>query len=72
MDRFNALFGELKPHEQVELIKLFVKEIGYDGLNKEIKIFLRPLPALSLEVDEGGHLSKLVQMPSPIPMVIEL
>ncbi len=56
LQRFEAVFDKLTPNEQKDLLRLLIKEILYNQDPSKIKMTLRPLPELDLEV-EGDKVS---------------
>ncbi len=51
LQRFEAVFAKLMPNEKKELLRLLIKEIFYDLNHSKIKLFLRQLPDLGIQVD---------------------
>jgi len=51
--RFDAVFEKLTPNEKKDLLRLLIKEIVYNQDPAKIKMTLRPLPELELEVEDG-------------------
>lgn len=60
--RFEELFRELNPEEQRRFVQLLVRGVKFDGIGGQMRLCLRPLPALNLELDQTGDLSKGVQI----------
>jgi len=56
LQRFDAVFEKLTPNEKKDLLRLLIKEIIYNQDPSKIKMTLRPLPELDLEV-EGDKVS---------------
>ena len=56
LQRFEAVFDKLTPNEKKDLLRLLIKEIIYNQDPSKIKMTLRPLPELDLEV-EGDKVS---------------
>ena len=56
LQRFDAVFDKLTPNEKKDLLRLLIKEIIYNQDPSKIKMTLRPLPELDLEV-EGDKVS---------------
>ncbi|HLD49760.1 MAG TPA: recombinase family protein, partial [bacterium] len=56
LQRFEAVFEKLTPNEKKDLLRLLIKEIIYNQDPSKIKMTLRPLPELDLEV-EGDKVS---------------
>ncbi len=56
LQRFDAVFEKLTPNEKKDLLRLLIKEIVYNQDPSKIKMTLRPLPELDLEV-EGDKVS---------------
>ena len=56
LQRFDAVFEKLTSNEKKDLLRLLIKEIIYNQDPSKIKMTLRPLPELDLEV-EGDKVS---------------
>ena len=56
LQRFDAVFDKLTSNEKKDLLRLLIKEIIYNQDPSKIKMTLRPLPELDLEV-EGDKVS---------------
>jgi len=56
LQRFSAVFAKLTPDEKKSLLQLLIKEVNYDRNQAKIKLTLRQLPDLDLQV-EGNKVS---------------